>query len=136
MSPSPLRFLVADENPDSRHILVQTLLVQFPEAVIEECRSGRSAIAVAESDKLDAIIAHDTNDYDGEPLVALLRNANRSVPIVMVWGYEMPASAWSAGADAFLLCDQCHRVGEVVAETLAGQRAGKRRTAKLAPAAA
>src|SRR5688500_2166281 len=98
----PLRFLVADENADSRSILVQTLLAQFPEAVIEECRCGASAIAVAQSDRLDAIIAHDTNDYDGEPLVALLRNANRTVPIVMVWGYEMTPTAWTAGADAFL----------------------------------
>lgn len=114
----PDRFLVIDENTDSRFLLVKTLLRKFPSALLQECHDADTAIATARSDKLTAIVAHRTYDYDGVTLVALLRRANPTVPIVMVSGIDRTPQALAAGANAFLSYDEWLRIGSVVGEVL------------------
>ncbi len=119
MSTSPLRFLVVDDNADSRMLLVKTLLRKFPEASIHECQQGDHALAIARAGNLSAVIAHRTYDYDGETLVALFRRLDPILPIVLVSGYDRTERALAAGANAFLNYDEWLRIGSVVADVMA-----------------
>lgn len=116
---SPVRFLVVDDNADSRFLLVKTLMRKFPNALLQECQSGEAAVATAASEKLAAVIAHRGFEEDGVTLVRRLREANAEVPLVMVSGIDRTAAALAAGADAFLHYDEWLRIGTVVADTIA-----------------
>lgn len=115
------RFLVVDDNSDSRQLLVNTLARKYPEAVMHECRQGDAAIALAKRSDLTAIISHRTFDYDGETLVKLFRRVNPTVPIIMVSGYDRADRAKAAGADCFLNYDRWLMIGNVVSATLAAR---------------
>lgn len=113
-----VRFLVVDDNADSRMLLARTLMRRFPEAVVLECQHGDTAVRIAEREQLNAVIAHRTFDYDGETLIALMRRVNPAVPIVMVSGYDRSARALAAGANAFLNYDGWLNIGTVVADVM------------------
>ena len=115
---SDVRFLVVDDNADSRMLLARTLMRRFPESVVLECQHGDTAIRIAERERLGAIIAHRTFDYDGETLIALLRRVNPEVPIIMVSGYDRSERALAAGANAFLNYDGWLNIGAVVANIM------------------
>ena len=121
------RFLVVDDNGDSRQLLVKTLIRKYPEAVFHECRQGDPAILLAQRPDLSAIVAHRTFDYDGETLVRLFRHVNPTVPIVMVSGYDRSSRALAAGADAFLNYDQWLMIANVVADAMAARKNGESR---------
>ena len=114
----PFRFLVVDENADSRFLLVKTLLRKFPQALLQECHDFDTAVSTARTDKLTAIVAHRTYDCDGIDLIATLRQANASVPIVMVSGIDRTPQALAAGANAFLNYDEWLRIGTIVANVI------------------
>lgn len=115
---SPLRFLVVDENADSRFLLVKTLLRKFPQALLQECHDFDTAVSTARADKLTAIVAHRTYDCDGINLITALRQANASVPIVMVSGIDRTPQALAAGANAFLSYDEWLRIGTIVGDVI------------------
>src|SRR3954464_10245013 len=102
----PPRFLIIDDNPDSRFLLVKTLLRKFPNGILQECQNGDTATTIAASDKLHAVVVHRTAEYDGVTLVSLLRRANAQVPIIMVSGINREAQALAAGANRFLNYDE------------------------------
>src|SRR5688572_26067407 len=56
--PPHFKFLIVDDNPDSRFLLVKTLLRKFPQAVLKETQDGESSVALARSEPLDAIVVH------------------------------------------------------------------------------
>jgi CheY-like chemotaxis protein len=114
--PSPLKFLVIDDNADSRFLLVKTLLRKFPTAVIHECQSSAAALAMAKTADLSAIISHRTTETAGISLLRELRQINPTVPMVMVSGVDRHDLALAAGADRFLLYDEWLRIGTVVEE--------------------
>jgi CheY-like chemotaxis protein len=114
--PSPLKFLVIDDNADSRFLLVKTLLRKFPTAVIHECQSSAAALAMAKTADLAAIISHRTTETAGISLLRELRQINPTVPMVMVSGVDRHDLALAAGADRFLLYDEWLRIGTVVDE--------------------
>jgi CheY-like chemotaxis protein len=116
------RFLVVDDNADSRQLLVKTLARKYPHAIFHECKQGDPAMGFAKRADLSAIVAHRTFDYDGETLVALFRRVNPTVPIIMVSGYDRSARAIAAGADAFLNYDQWLMISNVVAKAMADKR--------------
>jgi DNA-binding NtrC family response regulator len=116
---TPYRFLIVDDNSDSRFLLVKTLLRKFPTALVLECHDCDTALSTARTDKLTAIVTHRTYDCDGTDLVALLRKANSAVPIVMVSGIDRTPQALAAGANAFLNYDQWLRIGTVVGDVIA-----------------
>lgn len=118
MYPDPPVFLVVDHNGDSRFLLVKCLLRKFPEAVIQEAQDGESAIEMARRGGLAAIVSHRTTEMLGVELVEKFREANPTVPIVMVSGIERTGPALAAGADRFLLYDEWLRIGTVVHEVL------------------
>jgi CheY-like chemotaxis protein len=113
---SPLKFLVIDDNADSRFLLVKTLLRKFPTAVIHECQSSAAALAMAKTADLAAIISHRTTETAGISLLRELRQINPTVPMVMVSGVDRHDLALAAGADRFLLYDEWLRIGTVVDE--------------------
>src|SRR5688572_2638819 len=117
--PGIQRFLIVDDNADSRFLLVKTLLRKFPKAVFLECHSGEAAIAVAIKENLAAIIGHRGYEQEGVNLIRRLRAASPDVPIIMVSGVDRSVEALAAGADAFLLYDEWLRVGTVVTELMA-----------------
>src|SRR4051812_29879023 len=57
---SPPKFLVIDDNPDSRFLLVKTLLRKFAGAVMLECQNSEAALEMAKASDLSAIICHRT----------------------------------------------------------------------------
>ena len=118
MLPSPQKFLIVDDNPDSRFLLVKTLLRKFPQAVIQECQQSDPAVAIARSENPTAIVAHRTEDVDGVTLVRLLRHVNATVPIVMVSGFDRAKEALAAGATCFLNYDEWLRIGTLVSELI------------------
>jgi DNA-binding NarL/FixJ family response regulator len=117
----PLKFLVIDDNPDSRFLLVKTLLRKFPSAVIHECQSSATALAMAKSADLSAVISHRTTETAGIALLRELREINPRVPMVMVSGVDRRELALAAGADRFLLYDEWLRIGTVVDELMQGR---------------
>jgi DNA-binding NarL/FixJ family response regulator len=110
--------MVVDDNPDSRFLLVKTLLRKFPAAVVQECQHAETAISIAQTETIAAIVTHRTAEVAGVEVVRGLRAANPSVPIVMVSGIDRRMAAIAAGANAFLLYDEWLRIGTVVAELL------------------
>lgn len=112
-------FLVIDDNPDSRFLLVKTLLRKFPSAVVQECQNGESAVELARRADTTAVITHRATEMTGLSLVRQLRAANPSVPIVMVSSMDRREAALVAGATTFLLYDEWLRIGTVVAALIA-----------------
>jgi DNA-binding response OmpR family regulator len=118
----PLRFLIIDDNTDSRSLLVRTLSRRYPQAIIHECRSADPALALARKEKLSAIVTHRTFEFDGVALVGLLRAANPTVPILMVSGMDRAKDAIRAGANRFLSYEEWLRVGHVMNDLLVETR--------------
>jgi DNA-binding response OmpR family regulator len=109
------KFLVIDDNPDSRFLLTKALARKFPAAFLIECGDDRTATAVAATEKLDAIILHRTVEAGGVDMLPHLRRVNGEVPILMVSGLDRSVEARKAGATAFMLYDEWLRLGTVVA---------------------
>jgi DNA-binding response OmpR family regulator len=130
----PRKFLIVDDNPDSRFLLVKTLLRKFPQAVIQETQDGESAVALTRAEPLDALIVHRAAEVDGITLIRMLRDVNSSIPIVMVSGLDRAKQAVEAGATTFLNYDAWLRIGTVVAE-IVGQTAEPPATASEPDAA-
>ena len=118
---NPHKFLIVDDNADSRTYLAKALLRKYGNAVVQECQSGDTATAILKSERVSAVIAHRTFDYDGETLVRLIRRVAPTVAIVMVSGYDRQIGARAAGADAFMNFDAWLTVGAVVADAMAAR---------------
>jgi CheY-like chemotaxis protein len=112
------KFLVVDDNPDSRFLLVKTLLRKFPQAILQETQDGESALELTRSQELDALVVHRSAEVDGITLVRMLREVNQTVPIVMVSGIDRSKTALEAGATTFLSYEAWLRIGSIVAEIL------------------
>lgn len=120
---SPRKFLIVDDNADSRFLLVKTLLRKFPLAELQEMPDGASALELTRTGGLDAVVVHRAAEVDGIALVRMLREANPAVPIVMVSGIDRAKEATEAGATTFLSYDAWLRIGTLVAEILGAKNA-------------
>jgi CheY-like chemotaxis protein len=116
MSP---KFLIVDDNADSRFLLVKTLLRKFPQAILQETQDGESAITLMKAGHLDAVVVHRAAEIDGLSLIRSLRQSSPTVPIVMVSGLDRSKAAVEAGASTFLSYDAWLRIGTVVGELIA-----------------
>jgi DNA-binding response OmpR family regulator len=114
----PRKFLIIDDNPDSRFLLNKTLVRKFSSAKIMECGDEGTAMAIAATEKLDAIVIHRTSDMAGLDLLPRLRQICAGIPIVMVSGIDRSAAALAAGANYFLLYDEWLRLGTIVSGLL------------------
>ena len=116
--PTPLKFLVIDDNADSRFLLVKTLLRKFPSAVIQECQSSSAALAMAKNSDLAAIVSHRTTETAGIDLLREIRQINPKVALLMVSGVDRREPALAAGADGFLLYDEWLRIGTLIEQLI------------------
>jgi DNA-binding response OmpR family regulator len=114
MPDAPPKFLLIDDNTDSRFLLAKTLQRKFQGANILESQTSDRAVAFLSAERPDVVVAHRTQEADGLALVRMLRTLNSSVPIVMVSGIDRRAAALEAGANEFLHYDEWLRIGSVV----------------------
>lgn len=121
MSSPSHTFLIVDDNPDSRFLLVKTLLRKFPHAVLRETSDSERALEILQTDRLNAVVAHRAADVDGITLIRMLRELNADVPIVMVSGIDRTKQAEEAGATSFLNYEAWLRIGTVVAELVSAR---------------
>jgi DNA-binding response OmpR family regulator len=128
--PSHYKFLIVDDNPDSRFLLVKTLLRKFPQAVLKETQDGESSVNLARTEALDAVVVHRAAEIDGVSLIRLIRQANSTVPIVMVSGIDRSKAAVEAGASTFLSYEAWLRIGTVVAELIGSQSIASKSSAE------
>jgi DNA-binding NtrC family response regulator len=129
----PLRkFLIIDDNADSRFLLAKTLLRKFPTGVLVECGDDTVARTVAATEKLDAIVIHRTRELSGLEMLPILREASPDLPIVMVSGIDRSTEAMAAGASYFLPYDEWLRLGTVVAGLMAFQTPPSSQTPRAA----
>src|SRR3954469_8176409 len=105
MSPTQ-KFLIIDDNPDSRFLLAKTLLRKFPAALMIECADTGTALLAAENERPAAVVVHRTLDTGGSQPVPLLRQASPKLPIVMVSGIDRTTESIAAGASYFLNYDE------------------------------
>ena len=111
-------FLVIDFHPESRFLLARTLSRKFPAATVRECDDADSAIQLARTQDIAAIVTHRTFDVAGADLVRQLREVDPDVPIVMVSGIDREEAAVEAGASSFMPYDEWLRIGSVVEQLL------------------
>lgn len=112
------RFLVVDDNPDGRALLARTLLRKFPESLATECNDAQTALTMARSERLDAIVVHRASEVPGLELIPQLRQLAPDVPIVFVSGYDRSEEAKAAGATTFLNYDAWLGLGTLIAGLL------------------
>lgn len=117
MSTAP-EFLVIDFHPESRFLLVKTLLRKYPGSKIHESEDADKAVEIVRAFDLIAVITHRTFEVSGIELVRQLRDADPDVPIIMVSGIDREDAALAAGANAFLHYDEWLRIGAVVQSVL------------------
>ena len=121
--PPAARFLVVDDNGDSRFLLVKTLLRKFPNASIKETHDAEEALDLARTSDLTAVITHRTMDMDGLELLRAFREKNPRVPILMVSSVDRAVPALASGANRFMLYDEWLRTGSIVEEMITQQDA-------------
>ena len=112
------KFLIVDDNPDSRFVFVRTIMKQFPDAVLQECEDAEPALTSGREPGLSAVVVHRTTEMTGVYFVQSLRQLNSRVPIVMVSGIDRSHAAVAAGANRFLLFDNWKKLGPIISELL------------------
>jgi DNA-binding NtrC family response regulator len=79
---------------------------------------AQQALAILAEQSVDAVIVHRPIGMNGLDTIALIRKANRNVPVIMVSSVDYHTEALAAGADSFLLYDAWLMLGGVVADNL------------------
>lgn len=123
--PLPLKLLVIDYDTNSAALLVRSLLRQFPQASVHLCEESGTAVQVAATERLDAVVLHRTEDDNAVNLVRLLRKVDSAVPIIVVSGIDRSEQVRAAGATGFLNYEKWLMIGTVVANAL-NQDAGEK----------
>lgn len=119
---SPRKFLIIDDDAPRRFYVSRTLLRHYPEAVVQECQDLNTALTLVQSlpagEYRTVVIAHQTPQAKGRQLVAALRAAHSSLPIV--WTGEPADALWaqSVGATRFLDKDAWLMIGQEVEDLI------------------
>lgn len=112
-------FLVVDDNPDGRALLVRTLRRKYPTSVIVEAGDGRLAVEFARTRTWHVIVAHRAGEMDAVSLIRELRAAAPNTAILGVSGIDRATAMKTAGADAFLNYDAWLLLGIVIEQLVA-----------------
>ncbi len=104
MSGQSRRFIIADDDPESRFFVMRILLKLYPDATIAEAGTGEEALELCEWGGADLmIIDHKMPMIDGTALIRELRDRQISIPLVMVSHLpQAKDAAMKAGATLFL----------------------------------
>jgi serine/threonine-protein kinase len=105
----PERILIADDDPDWREIIGNSLAARFPHAVVDQVSDGADALAAFESQPYSVVLVDlEMPEIDGAKLTILLRSldASQRTPIIVLTAAGGPRE-WqrlaALGADAFLV---------------------------------
>ncbi|MDF2696290.1 MAG: serine/threonine protein kinase [Labilithrix sp.] len=105
----PERILIADDDPDWRTIIGDSLRTRFPHAQIDQVGDGMEALAAFESQPYSVVLIDlEMPEIDGAKLTLLLRSldASQRTPIIVLTAAGGPRE-WqrlsAIGADAFLV---------------------------------
>jgi serine/threonine protein kinase len=105
----PERILIADDDPDWRTIIGESLRTRFPDAQIDQVGDGVEALAAFESQPYSVVLVDlEMPEIDGAKLTLLLRSqdASQRTPIIVLTAAGGPRE-WqrlsAIGADAFLV---------------------------------
>lgn len=105
----PDRILIADDDPDWRTIIGESLRARFPHAQIDQVGDGVEALAAFESQPYSVVLVDlEMPEIDGAKLTLLLRSldASQRTPIIVLTAAGGPRE-WQRlsafGADAFLV---------------------------------
>jgi serine/threonine-protein kinase len=128
----PARILVADDDPDWRHILVDALVARFPASVIDQFADGALALEAFRKQPYSVVLVDlEMPEMDGLQLTGLLRNVDSAhgTPIIVMTAAGGPRE-WkrlsAIGADAFLVKPvDPEDVELVIRRTLRARRAGR-----------
>ncbi|MEY4939265.1 MAG: hypothetical protein RIQ93_1000 [Verrucomicrobiota bacterium] len=112
------KFLLVDENSESRFLLARTLARKFADAVILECHTAEEGFQLARTENVSAIVCHRTIDLSGAELVRGFRAMRPGLPIMLVSGRDRKSEAAEAGATCFLPYDEWLRIGSVMKSML------------------
>lgn len=105
----PERILIADDDPDWRTIIGESLRTRFPHAQIDQVGDGVEALEAFESQPYSVVLVDlEMPEIDGAKLTLLLRSldASQRTPIIVLTAAGGPRE-WqrlsAIGADAFLV---------------------------------
>ena len=115
------KFLLVNDRSQDRFNLSATLLRCYPEAVVQECTDLNTAINLVRGlpeQHGTVVIAHRTPGSVGRDLIAALRGAHGSVPIVWNGEPHEAALAQAAGATRFLDRHAWLLIGKTVEDLL------------------
>ena len=121
----PRKLLVIDHNTDNGTLLVRSLARKFPAALIQLCKQSGLALEAIKTERIDAVIAHRTEEEDAVTLIEAIREIDAKLPIVAVSGIDRSEKVLAAGADGFLNYDEWLRIGTVVATILDQDRSAE-----------
>lgn len=116
------RFLIVDDNADARSLLTRTLIRKFPQCIASECGDADTAIVIARTEKLAAIVVHRAGEITGLEMIPLLRKVAPKVPLVYVSGIDRSQAAVKAGATAFLNYDAWLGLGTLISGLMEGSQ--------------
>lgn len=112
------RFLIVDDDSKERFFVSKTLLRHFPEAAVQECSDLTTAVSLMKAlpakEPRTVVIAHRTPQADGRSLVAALRAAHATVPIVWLSGGAKSDKSSAPGATRILDKKAWLMIGQVV----------------------
>jgi ActR/RegA family two-component response regulator len=120
--PAAPKFLLIDDNPDGLALLSRSLHRKFSRALILEAADITTALHAAKTENPTVIIVHRVGEHAGTEVVAMVRKANPSAPLLAVSGYDRTQQFLAAGATRFLNYDQWLLVGSVVEELMGNAR--------------
>jgi len=123
---SPRKILVVDHNADNGALLVRTLLRKFPAAAVQLCAETGTAVTLAATESIDAMVIHRTLEDSAAELTRSLRKLSPDAVIIVVSGVDRSQDVIAAGADDFLSYEAWLRIGTVVSAALEARRSPPR----------
>src|SRR3954471_20592856 len=102
--PTAPRILLVNDDEDGLFLLEHAVAREFPDCAIFKCRTGPPALAMLESQPVDAIITDNRMPaMEGVDMVRLIRQRDHHTPILMLTGSEqVKSAAIDAGVTRFL----------------------------------
>ncbi len=114
--------LLVNDDEDGLFLLEHAVSREFPSSSILKTRSAADALAMLNTQAVDAIITDNRMPaMDGIEMVRLIRARDQRTPIIMLTGSEqLKATALAVGVTAFLASGSWdeirRRIREVIAE--------------------
>lgn len=111
-------FLVVEDQPDNRALLINALMRKFPGSRLTTCDASAAVMKAVQASTLTAVIVHRASDADGLPRLEMLRTADSALPLILISSANNRTGAFEAGASAYLTYDSWVRIGAVVEDVL------------------